>query len=591
MATIVPHTPGAGERRSEIVGRIAAGGRAGFTKVQGWCVGTPLIAPTIRDYQASWLVADVLAGLTLVAIAVPEQMATARLANMPAVAGLYAFIAGSLMFALLGVSRQLSVGADSTIAPVLAAGVAAVAAVGTPRYLHLVSFLALMVGALVIAVGLLRLGWIASFLSTPVVTGVLAGIAVEIVVRQLPAILGVSGGGTTTVGRVRTAVDQIGHANGGSVAIAISVFAVIIVAEHVDRRIPGALIGLVGSILVSAAFNLKSHGVRVLGPIHGGLPAFGVPSATWADTRRLVVPALTIAFICVAQTAATRRASSAGDPAQDDFNRDLVALGAGSVVSGLSGSFAVNSSPPRTAVVMAAGGRSQLTSMAAALVTLAVVLVATGLFKDLPQATLGAILLFVATRLFRVKELRSILRFDRLEFGLAVVTAVAVSFVGIEQGVLVAILLSLADRTRRAARPRDVILGRVPGTPHWIPSDVGQPTEQVPGVVVYLLYAPLWYGNADYVSARVREILDSATQPVHAFVLDADAMSDIDYTGARTLGELAAELKQRGVQIGVARCSHLVHHDLKHSGLMESIGPDHLFLTVEAAVEALARQP
>jgi SulP family sulfate permease len=552
-------------------------------------VGAPLIAPTLRDYQASWLVPDVLAGLTLVAIAVPEQMATARLANMPAVAGLYAFVAGSLVFALFGLSRQMSVGADSTIAPVLAAGVAAVAAVGTPRYLHLVSFLALMVGALVMAVGLLRLGWIASFLSTPVVTGVLAGIAVEIVVRQLPAILGVAGGGTTTVSRLRKAVAQLGHANGWSAGLALAVFAVVVIGEHVDRRIPGALIGLAGSILVSATLGLKSHGVQVLGPIHGGLPSFGVPSASWADARRLVAPALTIAFVCVAQTAATVRASIAGAPATDDFNRDLVALGAGSVVSGLSGSFAVNSSPPRTAVVTAAGGRSQLSSVVAACVGLAVVLVATALLRDLPQATLGGILLFVATRLFRVSELKSILHFDRVEFGLAIITAVAVSFFGIEQGVLVAMLLSLADRTRRAARPRDVILGREPGTPHWIPPDVGRPTEQVPGVTVYLIYAPLWYGNADYVRLRVREILDSAAPPVHAFVLDAAAISDIDYTGARMLGELAAELKQRGIKTAVARCSHLVHHDLKHGGIIDAIGQECVFPTVESAVAALAK--
>jgi sulfate permease, SulP family len=223
------------------------------------------------------------------------------------------------------------------------------------------------------------------------------------------------------------------------------------------------------------------------------------------------------------------------------------------------------------------------------LVTLAVVLLATGLLKDLPQATLGAILLFVATRLFRIRDLRSILHFDRLEFGLAVATALAVSLVGIEQGVLVAMLLSLADRTRRAARPRDAILGREPGTPHWIPPDVGHSTEQVPGVIAYIIYAPIWYGNADYVRLRVREILEPAPQPVHAFVLDADAIADIDYTGARMLGELAAELKRQGVEFGMARCSHLVHHDLKHAGIVEVIGADHLYLTVEAAVNALAK--
>lgn len=549
-----------------------------------------IVPPTLRGYQAVWLRPDVAAGLTLVAIAVPEQMATARLANMPAVSGLYAFVAGSLLFAVLGRSRQLSVGADSTIAPVLAAGVAAVAAVGSPRYTHLVSFLALMVGVLVVAAGLLRLGWIAEFLSTPVVSGVLGGIAIEIVIRQLPAVLGLAGGGTTTVGRLSRVADQSSHANGWSVGIAVAVFAAIIVTERVDRRVPGALVGLVASTIAVAALGLRSHGVRVLGTIHDGLPSVAVPSASWADASRLVGTALIVTFLCMAQTAATVRGSSAGAPASGDFNRDLAAVGAGSIVAGLAGSFAVNSSPPRTEVVNASGGRSQLTSLIAATVVLGLVLVAAGLLTDLPQATLGAILVFVATRLLHVGVLRSILRFDPLEFGLALVTLVTVAFVGIEQGLVVAILLSLADRTRRAARPRDAVLGREPGTEHWIRSDVGTPTEHVPGVVVYLLYAPLWYGNADYVRLRVRELLDSAPQPVHAFVLDADGIPDIDYTGARALGELASELKGRGVTTAIARSSHLVHHDLKQSGLLADIGPGRLFASVEDAVIALAHR-
>lgn len=553
--------------------------------MQAW-----LIPPTLRGYRRSWLGPDVLAGLTLAAIAVPEQMATARLAGMAAVAGLYAFLAGSVLFAVLGRSRQMSVGADSTIAPILAAGVAALAAAGTPRYAHLVSFLALMAGAVLIAVGLLRLGWIGEFLSTPVVTGVLAGIALEILVRQLPVILGLPGGGTTTVGRVQKVASQIGHANVWSEAIAAAVFAVIVVAGHLDRRIPGAFIGLVGSILTVAALGLRSHGVQVLGPIQAGLPSFAVPAASWADTRHLLAPALTVAFICVAQTAATARRSKAAAPAAGDFNRDLAAVGAGSLAAGLSGSFAVNSSPPRTEIVIASGGRSQLTSVIAAAVVLGMVLLAAGLLKDLPQATLGAILVYVATRLFRAGELRSILRFDPVEFALAVITLLAVAFIGIEQGVVLAALLSLADRTRRSARPADVILGREPGTGHWIPPDIGHPTEQVPGVIVYLPYAPLWYGNADYIRLRVREILETATEPVRALVLDANGISDIDYTGARALGELAAELAQRGVVTGIARSSHLVHHDLKLSGLLREIGRDRLFATVEDAVAALAKE-
>jgi SulP family sulfate permease len=551
-------------------------------------VRAPQLFPTLRGYESRWLGPDVLAGLTLVAIAVPEQMATAGLANVTAVTGLYAFIAGTLVFAALGRDGHLSVGADSTIAPVMAAGVAAVAVVGSPHYRDLVSFLAIMVGALIVAIGLLRLGWIAEFLSTPVITGILAGIAVEILVRQLPAIGGLAGGGTTTLGRLSKVGSELGHVNTWSMGIALAVFAVIMAAERVDRRIPGALIGLVGSTVAVAAGGLKAHGVAVLGAIHGGLPTLAVPSASWSDAGRLVLPALTVAFVCVAQTAATVRASSAGAPAARDFNRDLVALGAGSLVAGVSGSFAVNSSPPRTEVVRASGGRTQLTGIVAAVVALVVVLVATGLLRDLPRATLGAILVFVATRLFRIPHFRAILHFDVLEFALAVVTLLAVALFGIEVGVVVALVISLADRTRRAARPRDVILGRVPGTDHWIPPDVGHPTEQVPGIIVYLLYAPLWYGNADYIRLRVRGIVDSVDPPVHAFILNVNAMSDIDFTGARALGDLAAELQARGVTLAIARASHLVHHDLKHSGLLQTIGPDRLFATVEDAVSALA---
>ena len=207
---------------------------------------------TLQGYQASWLSDDVIAGLTLAAIAVPEQMATARLANMPALTGLYAFIAGSLMIAAFGASRQMSVGADSTIAPVVAAGVVTVAAVGTPQYQHLVACMAIAVGAILVLAGLLKLGWIADFISTPVVTGILAGIAVEILVRQLPSVLGVPGGGSSTLDRVRHIARQLPQINGWTLGLAATVLVVMVIAERIDRRIPGALIGLVASSVALA---------------------------------------------------------------------------------------------------------------------------------------------------------------------------------------------------------------------------------------------------------------------------------------------------------------------------------------------------
>jgi SulP family sulfate permease len=295
---------------------------------------------------------------------------------------------------------------------------------------------------------------------------------------------------------------------------------------------------------------------------------------------------LTVTFVCIAQTAATVRTAG---PA--DFNRDLIGVGAGSVVAGLIGAFPVDASPPNTAIATASGSRSQLANIMAAVLVLGVVLVATAPLADLPEAMLAATLVFVATKLFRVGELRAILRFDRLEFALATVALLAVALVGIEQGVAVALVLSLADRTRRTARPRDAILGREPGTDHWIPADIGRPTEQVQGILVYLVYAPLWYGNADYFRLRVRHLVDAAPSPVRAVIIDANGISDIDYTGLQALRALTAELGHRGVSIEIARASHLVHHDLKHGALLARLGADHLFTSVQDAVNAVAHRP
>ncbi len=545
------------------------------------------VLPTLRGYQSSWLVPDLAAGLTLVAIAVPEQIATAHLAAMPAVAGLYAFVAGSVLFALLGRHHQMSVGADSTIAPVFAAGVATIAATGTPAYPRLVSMTALLVGALLVVAGLLRLGWVADFFPLPVVTGVLAGIGVEILVHQLPTVLGLPGGGSTTLGRVRAVVDQIGKVNGWALGIAAAVLSIVVIAERVDRRVPGALVGVIGATAVVGLAGLRGRGVKVVGTVQGGLPSLGWPSASLHQVGNLMAMAVTVASLCVVQTSATSRSGASG-PADGpaDFNVDLAAIGAGSLVAGLAGSFAVDASPPRTAVVGSAGGRSQVTSLVAVLAIVLVLAFATALLKDLPEAALGAILVFVASRLFHLGELRRVLSFGWFEFALTILTVVVVVFIGVEQGVMAAALIALAQRTRLAARPLDAILGREPGTDHWVQTNVGRPTEQMPGVLVYLLFAPLWYANAARVTARIRHAISAATAPVRLLVLDANGMSDIDYTGAMALAEMVKELNQAGTAVVLARASPLVQHDLQRAGLLDLAGPQRLFPSVQEAVSA-----
>jgi sulfate permease, SulP family len=549
------------------------------------------IFPTLRGYRASWLGADVLGGLTLIAVALPSQLATAQLANLPVVTGLYTFVAGSLLYGLFGKSRHLSVGADSTIAPVLATGVASIAVVGTAGYATAMGVAALMVGVLLVAVGLLKFGWISELLSTPVVTGLLAGISVEIIVRQLPTVLGVPGGGSSTISRVRDVVDRLGQANGWSVGIAVGVLVVVIVARLIDHRPPGVLAALVLSTVAVDVLSLASHhGVAVLGTVHGGLPPLRFPTIPWSQFVRLISTALTVTFLCIAQTAATVRDSGHTDQGPEDFNRDLVAVGAGSIAAGLVGGMAVDASPPNTAIATAAGTRSQLANVLAALVVLVVALVFTAPLADVPKAMLGATLVYIATKLFRVGELRKILRFDRTEFALAAAALVGVALIGIEQGVLLAMVLSLLERTRRSARPPDAILGRKPGSDHWIPIDIGRPAEQVPGILVYLVYAPVWYGNANYLHVRINTLVRQAPGPLHAVVLDAGGMSDLDYTGLEALGALTSELEQRGVTLAIARASHLVHHDLKHGELLQQVGADHLFDSVEDAVVSLTPQ-
>lgn len=355
--------------------------------------------------------------------------------------GLYAFLAGSLLYAILGTNRHVSVGADSTIAPVLAVGVASIAVLGTSGYRAGMALAAVLVGMLLVMAGLFRLGWMAELLSRPVLTGVLAGIGVEIAVRQLPVVLGITGGGTTTIERIRHVIDQVGDVNGWSVGVAVGTLVLVIGAQRIDRRLPGALVALVLSIVAVQVFGLASrHGVAVLGTVHGGLSSVGMPSVPLRDFPELVSPVLTVAFVCVAQTAATLRATGDATSGTAAFNRDLIGVGAGNISSGLIGSFAVDARPPNTAVMTAAGARSQLSTVIAAGVVAGVVMLATAPLANLPQAMLGATLLFISGKLIRTRELRAILRFESIEFLLAITALITVAVAGIEQGVVLAIV-------------------------------------------------------------------------------------------------------------------------------------------------------
>jgi SulP family sulfate permease len=527
---------------------------------------------------------EVLAALALLVIAVPEQLATSRLAGMPPITGLYAFVAGTVAFALLGSNPQLSVGADSTIAPLFAVALAHLAPTGSAHYVALAGLLAVVVGVFVAAVGLLRLGWIAEFLSAPIITGFLAGVAVIIVVHQLPDVLGLPSVSGNTVHRLDVVCSHLGDANGWTVGIALVVLAVVVATERVDRRLPAALVGLVGSTALVAGAHLASHGVAVLGAVAHGAPHVGL-QLSWTALRQVVPVSAVVALVVVSQSAATSRAFADAGDYPVDMGRDFVGVGAGSVLSGLGGAFAVNASPARTAAVASAGGRSQWSGLGAAVAVVALV-PAAGVLKDVPVATLGAVLVFIASRIFHLRDLLAIRRFDLFEFALAIVTLLTVALVGVEQGIGVAVGLAIIDRTRLSATPKVHLLGRIPGTTSWDPLSEGHAIP-VPGVAVLLFATPLYYANADHFRSEVERALARVDHP-HAVVLDVIGMHDVDFTGSRVLGRLLDELGHRQVTVGLARAGDHLVENLTRAGLLERIGEDHLFPSVDAAVQAVA---
>jgi SulP family sulfate permease len=552
----------------------------------GRLVPALVFCSSLRGYRRSWVPADVLAALTLFVIAVPEQLATSRLADMPPITGFYAFAAGTVLFALLGSNPQMSVGADSTIAPLFAVGVAHLAPAGSPQYVDLVGILAVAVGVFVGLVWLLRLGWIAEFLSAPIIVGFLAGIAVIIVVHQIPDLFGLAGASGSTVHRLAFTVGHLGQTNGRALGIGVAVLAIVIAAERIDRRLPGALVALVASTILVAAFSLQGNGVVVLGSVAHGAPRFGLVGLSWSTLRSVAPIAGVVALVVVTQSAATTRAFADQGGYQVDVGRDFLGVGAGSIAAGLVGAFPVNASPPRTAAVAAASGRTQAAGLGAAAAILLLV-PAAGLLKDVPVATLAGVLLFVAARLFHGRDLRAIAQFDPFEFALAVTTMLAVAFVGVEQGIGVAVGLAILDRTRLSARPQLHVLGCIPQTTSWAP--ISSPSEpiEVPGVLVVLFATPLWYANAIHFRDQLQGALRRATGPPGLVVLDAIGMSDLDYTGARSLREALDDLDRKHISFAIARAGEHVRDSLTRSGLLQRIGEDRLFPSVEEAVTAL----
>ena len=542
----------------------------------------------LSGWTVKGLHGDLAAGITLAAIAIPEQMATARLGGFAPEIGFFAFVAGSLAFALFGANRHLSVGADSTITPLFAGGLALIATAGSPHYLALAAMLALMVGLLVSLSGILRLGWIADLLSVPVTTGFLAGISVHIIVSQLPGLLGLPPESGETLRRVGEIAAKLHLTNPWSLALGAGVFAIVLVSERISARIPAALIGMVLATLAVIAFDLKGLGVEVLGALPNGLPMLGVPLVDFKDAQTLVPLALLIAIVVMVQTAATSRSFVPQDGEAPDINRDFVGVGAGNLVSGLFGAFAVNSSPPRTAIVAQTGGRSQLSGLIAAAIVLALGAFGGGLLANVPQAALAGVLMFVAQRILRWKVFASVYRQAPVEFALILITMIAIVALPIETGVAIGIGLSLLHGIWGSTRTEPIELAQVPGTSVWWPPTSSSTGEKLSGVLVAAFQAPLSFVNADRFKHGLANLIDAKDESVKLVVLEASNIVEIDYTAAQALIDTIHHCRDKGAVFAIARMESLrAQAALARFGIADLVGPHRIFHSVDAAIKAL----
>ncbi|QXV56461.1 SulP family inorganic anion transporter [Amycolatopsis sp. TNS106] len=536
-------------------------------------------------YQRSWLRGDLLAGATVAAYLVPQVMAYAEVAGLPPEVGLWAVIGPLAVYAALGSSKLLSVGPESTTALMTAVALGPLAAGDPARYGALAAMLALVVGGLCLLGGMARLGVLAELLSKPVLTGYMAGIAVLMIVSQLGKLTGVPVTGDGMIAEFGSFLVNIAHPHWPTLILGGLVLAGLLAVQHWLPRFPGPLAVILVATAVVTVFSLTEKGIRVIGPVPGALPVPAVPVVNGADLVNLLLPALGIALVGFSDNVLTARAFAGRRGEQVDSTRELRALAASNLSSGLLHGFPVSSSGSRTALASAMGARTQLYSLAALATVVLTVLFAGPLLAGFPKAALAAIVVYAALKLIDPREFRRIARFRRSEFVLAVSTLLAVVALGVLYGVLAAVGLSILDLLRRLARPHGAVLGFVPGVPGM--HDVGDYPHATtePGLVIYRYDAPLCFANADDFRRRALAALDDGTE-VEWFVLNAEANVELDITAADALRGLCEELRRRGITFALARVKQELREDLEAAGLLGLIGPGSLYPTLPSVVDA-----
>ncbi|HEY3824434.1 MAG TPA: SulP family inorganic anion transporter [Bryobacteraceae bacterium] len=528
---------------------------------------------------------DSLAGLELAAMSIPQALGYARIAGMPAVTGFYTLFGPLLAFAVFGSSRYLVVAADSATAAILAGGISGMGPVTHEKYLALAGMVALLTGGFLVVARLLKLGFLADFLSRTVLVGFLTGVGFQVGIAVLGEMLGLQVQSHRTVSVLAEIVRSLPETNIPSLGLSALVVGGIVALNRFVPRVPGPLIAVGGAIAGSFAWNFSGHGIDVIGPIAGGLPRLGLPAVSWKEFQAIVPIAGSCFVMIVAQSAATARVYAVRSHERLDQNADLIGLAAANAAAAVSGAFVVNGSPTQTAMAERSGGRSQVTHVAAAIVVSLVLLFLTGPFQYLPRCVLGAIVFTVAIHLVDLRRMHEIRKESPGEFWLAVATAVVVVLVGVEQGIVMAMIVSLLRIVHHSYRPHTAVL-KQDEQDIWqlTPVVAGAVTE--PGVVIYRFGAALFYANAGMFADEIRLIAESKSSALHWAIVDAGAIPHVDYTAAQVVRELQQDLASRGVALVFAHVQSDLRPDLDRHHLTEAIGANRIFDSLHVAMQA-----
>jgi len=539
----------------------------------------------LRDYRKGWLRADLLAGVTVTAYLVPQVMAYAELAGVPAVAGIWACLGALAVYGLIGTSRLLSVGPESTTALMVGAAIGSVpAARADPSSFG--AALALVVAVICLVAYFARVAVVADLLSRPVLVGYMAGIAALMVVSQLDTLTAIRVTADGFLPELASIVEHVGDVHVPTLLLGTLTAIGMIAASAYFPRAPVALIGLLVATAVVAVFDLDEHGVHLIGSIPAGIPSPGIPDVSGSEVLALLPAALGVAFVGYTDNVLTARAFAGTTGEAIDAKRELLALGGANLGAGLLHGFPVSSSGSRTAIVQAVGGRSQLAGYATLLATVAALLAFRPLLERFPSAALGGVVVYAATKIVAVDEFRRFARFRSSELVLSLATLASVLVVGVLWGVLVAISLSVLDMLRRVARPHDAVEGFVPGLAGMHDIDDYPEAELVPGLLVYRYDSPLFFANAENFRARALAAVEGSAEPVRWFVINAEAIVEVDVTAVDALESLRSELADRGIVVAIARMKQDLASVLEPTGFLDRVGQDRLFPTLPTAVAA-----